>query len=197
MTDDGVRVVGAPASSPASTTNEPGLWHRWRLWILAVIAAAGMLGTIGFGIAWAELQSRNSDQTAAQSVANRFLNLLTNFDAKTVDSDFNQIDAMGTGQFAQQAKVFFNSRIRSQLQAAQASTRGQIRYLYLQSFGNDQASFYGLVDQTYANSASKGPAADELRLVVDLTKANGQWKVSAVTDLGSAPVSVSPPSTTP
>ena len=204
MSDEGVRVVGAPPAgerrapdpvlpAPAGGRSAP----RRRTQILATVAVAGVLGTVGFGIAWATSQgTKLSDARGAQQAASSFLTLLTNFDAKTVDNDFARINDMATGPFAQQAKQVFNSRIRAQLQAAQASTRGQVRYIYVQAYNGKTATFYALVDQTFANSKTKGPQVDELRLVVDMANVGGQWKVSNLTDLGASPVPVVP-STSP
>lgn len=197
MSDEGIRVVGAPPvePAPAATPGGPAVepaGRRRLLRLLATVAVAGVLGTIGFGVAWGHAQGQLSAANGAQAAAKRFLFLLTNFDAKSIDSDFNQINAMATGQFAQQAKQVFNSRIRAQLQAAQASTRGQVRYIYTQSYSGGKATFYALVDQTYANTKTKGPQVDELRLVVDMAQVGGQWKVSNLTDLGTSAVPVVP-----
>ena len=197
MSDEGIRVVGAPPvepppAGPVSGPSGPPPARRRMVPALATVAVAGVIGTVAFGLAWGHAQGQLSAANDAQAAAKRFLVLLTNFDAKSIDGDFNQINAMATGQFAQQAKQVFNSRIRAQLQAAQASTRGQVRYIYTQSYRGGQATFYALVDQTYANTKTKGPQVDELRLVVDMAKVSGQWKVANLTDLGASSVPVVP-----
>ncbi|HET6794735.1 MAG TPA: hypothetical protein VFH45_09850 [Acidimicrobiales bacterium] len=159
---------------------------------LAAVAVAGVAGTIAFGLAWAGARTSQDDQTAVNQTARRFLFALTNFDARSVDSAFNTVQGMSTGNFSQQARQVFNSQIRGQLQAAQATTRGQIRYVYIQSLSGDQASVYALVDQTFANNKTTAPQVDELRLSIDMTRVGGQWKVSSLTDLGAPPVSVGP-----
>ncbi|HEX3946352.1 MAG TPA: hypothetical protein VHW47_01550, partial [Acidimicrobiales bacterium] len=84
---------------------------------------------------------------------------------------------------AGQADKFFNSSIRQELENALASSRGQIRSLYVQSYGGGQASVYAVVDQLYVNNKISSPQSDVLRIVVDLTQAGGAWKISDVTVL--------------
>ena len=136
--------------------------------------------------------------TAAQArqAASTFLTDLTNFDAKSVDADFARLTAMSTGPFAKQANQFFNSSIRQQLENALASSRGQVRSLYVQSVGGGQATVYAVIDQLYVNRTLSAPQSDVLRVVVQLTDASGSWKVSDVTVLeGPSLASPSPSGT--
>jgi hypothetical protein len=131
---------------------------------------------------------------AVKAAANKFLTDFFNFTPKTVDSDFDAITAMATGQFSSQANGFFNSTIRKQLETAAASSRGQVRYLAVQKEDAAQtsASIYAVVDQTYANNKSTSLGSDVVRLTADLTKVGGVWKISNVTVLeGATPQSSS------
>lgn len=150
---------------------------------LAALAVLGIAGTIGFGIAWEGLQSTQSGESQARAAARSFLVDLTNFNAKTVDADFSAVSSMATGAFATQAGKFFNSAIRQDLQKALASSRGQIRALYVQSYGDGQAAVYSVVDQLYVNDKLTSPQTDVLRIVVDLSQMSGRWKVADVTVL--------------
>jgi len=151
-------------------------------WTLAVL---GLSGTLIFGHAWANQNAQSAQQTQVRAVAGDFLLALTNFDAKDVDADFNQIQGYATGDFAKQSNQFFGSAIRQQLEAALASSRGQIRSQYVQSIGGNQASVYSVVDQTYVNNKMSSPAADELQIQTDLTKVGGVWKIGNVTVLNN------------
>ncbi|HEY7947089.1 MAG TPA: hypothetical protein VID75_05410 [Acidimicrobiales bacterium] len=163
--------------------------------IVAVVAALGLIGTILFGVLYATKSSSGPVQDpAVKSAANQFLTDFFNFTPKTVDSDFSAITAMATGQFSTQANGFFNSTIRKQLETADASSRGQVRYLAVQQEGNPPgtASIYAVVDQTYANNKSTSLGSDVVRLTVDLKQVNGTWKISNVTVLeGATPSSAS------
>ena len=99
---------------------------------------------------------------------------------------------MATGAFATQAQQFFNASIRKALEQALAESRGQIRYLAVQSEnqGAGTASVYAVVDQTYVNNKITSPQADVVRLVADLKQVDGVWKISDVTVLeGATPAS--------
>lgn len=170
--------------------------RRRRLTILlACLAVLGIAGTVGFGLAWANLHAQASGEAQATTTARSFLVDLTNFDAKTVDADFQAITSMATGTFSTQAQRFFNSSIRQELEKALASSRGQVRALYVQSYGTGQATVYAVVDQLYANDKVTSPQTDVLRIVLTMAEVSGRWKVGDVTVLQGP--SLSPASSSP
>jgi Mce-associated membrane protein len=151
--------------------------------VLVLLAVLGIAGTVGFGLAWTGLHDQQLGETQARAAARSFLVDLTNFDAKTVDADFSAVSAMATGPFASQAEKFFNSAIRQELEQALASSRGQIRALFVQTYGGGQATVYGVVDQLYANDKIGAPRTDVLRVVLTMARVQGNWKVADVTVL--------------
>jgi hypothetical protein len=157
--------------------------RRLLTWGLAALAVLGIAGTVGFGLAWAGANGRTQGEGRVSAAARTFLRDLTNFDAKTVDADFSAVTGMATGNFAAQADRFFNSNIRQALQKALASSRGQIRQLYVQSYDGTNASVYAVVDQLYVNNKVTSPQSDVLRVLVDLTQVSGTWKISQVSVL--------------
>jgi len=217
--DSGVRVVGAtpeeaeaeeagPATPDAGTTRRrkerdketaPGgdtgrAPSRRAFGLVSIVAVLGLVLALVFGILWATESSSDHVQDPAVLAASRtFLTDFFNFNAKTVDANFNTVTNMATGSFATQAKGFFNSNIRKALQQALAESRGQIRYLEVQKDdpGAGTASIYAVIDQTYVNNKISTPQSDVVRLTADLQQVNGAWKISNVTVLeGATPASV-------
>jgi hypothetical protein len=186
-------VTDAAADPPRPPTKrrpggpEPGP-SRKTLAIVGVVAALGLLGTLIFGVLYATKSSGQIQDPAVLSASRTFLTDFFNFDAKTVDSDFNAVTNMATGQFSSQATQFFNSNIRKALESALAESRGQIRYLEIQSEGNPPgtASIYAVIDQTYVNNKISTPQSDVVRLIADLQQVGGVWKISSVTVLEGA-----------
>jgi hypothetical protein len=195
--EDGAEPVPGRPGAAAPVPRRRGRLGR-RAWtvVLAVLAVAGLGGTVGFGLAWAGLRAQQQGETEARAAARTFLVDLTNFDAKTVDADFGAVSAMATGPFAAQATRFFNSSIRQQLQQALASSRGQLRALLVQSYGGAQATVYGVVDQLYVNARLHTPRTDVLRIVLTMSEVQGRWKVADVTVL-QGPSPGATPGTTP
>lgn len=161
----------------------PAVRRRRAVVALGVVAVLGLAGTIGFGAAWAGQRAQQQGEAEARQTARTFLVALTNFDAKSVDKDFAAITDMATGTFAGQADKFFNSSIRQELETALASSRGQIRSLYVQTYGGSQATVYAVIDQLYVNNKISSPQSDVLRVVVNLAQRPAGWKVSDVTVL--------------
>ncbi|MDA8359469.1 MAG: hypothetical protein M0Z95_24910 [Actinomycetota bacterium] len=181
---EGTEPTPLPHQGPRSGARGRGQRRLTRAFaVVSVVAVLGVAGTIGFGLAWSGQNASAQAAAAVRTTSQRFLTDLTNFDAKTVDADFAAITGMATGSFAGQARTFFNSAIRQELEDALASSRGQIRSLYIESVSGNQASSYAVVDQLYANNKISAPQSDVLRIVLDLSDTVSGWKVSNVTVL--------------
>jgi hypothetical protein len=155
-----------------------------------VLAALGLIGTLGFGLAW--LGARGDDAAGASSgpqtsavvdAARTFSVALTNFDGKSIDRDFDKVVALSAGDFRAQADQFFSTEVRTQLKAAQASSRGEVRSAYVQTIDDDRATVFVVVDQTIANNKSPQPQADTLRMELGLRSAKDGWLVDRVSVL--------------
>ncbi len=187
----------APRHRPGRRTDarngDRGVPSRRAFRLASLLAVVGLVGTLVFGVLYTTKSSSGPVQDPAVVSASRaFLTDFFNFNAKTVDSDFNAVSGMATGAFATQAQQFFNASIRKALEQALAESRGQIRYLAVQSEnqGAGTASVYAVVDQTYVNNKITSPQADVVRLVADLKQVGGVWKISDVTVLeGATPAS--------
>jgi plasmid stabilization system protein ParE len=152
-----------------------------------VLAVLGILGTIGFGLAWRAADSRatTEDGLAPEVVDMRtagreFAIALTNFDAGTIDADFDRIVDFATGDFEEEADRFYDEEIRTQLREAQATSRSEIRDIYVQSFSGDTGVVFFTADQTIANNLSPQPITDTLRVELGMVQVDGEWKVRTV-----------------
>lgn len=160
-------------------------------WALAIL---GLLGTIGFAVAWQQARGSDapSDGPTAETVdvraaATDFSKALTNFDGASIDRDFDRIIARSGGDFSKQADTFFSTKTRKDLKEAQASSRGEVRSAYVQEVDGTNASAFVVVDQTIANNKAPQPRADTLRMELKLQRVSGRWKVTNVEVL-TAPV---------
>jgi hypothetical protein len=155
--------------------------RAWLTILCAALAVAGFAGTGYFGKAWLAQRSSNAELAQVRSTAAGFVTALTNFDPGTVDADFGRIQSYATGSFATQARQFFGSSIRQQLETAGAASRGQVEDLFSESMSGSAATVFAVVDQTYLNDKLTSAAADTLRLELSMTDGASGWKISAVT----------------
>jgi hypothetical protein len=151
-----------------------------RLGALSIVAALGVAGTIGFGLAWGLSDTGPSTNTAVSDAARNLVLALTNFNPGTISSDFSRVQSQATGPFAKQAKRVFGSAIRKELTAAHAASRGTIEDLYIQSVSGSHASVFAVVSQRYLNTKTTTPVRDTLRMVIGLRKNGGNWLISSV-----------------
>ncbi|QYG92932.1 hypothetical protein HC251_11155 [Iamia sp. SCSIO 61187] len=183
------RGAAAPARSRAAARPVPSVATVWK-----VLAVLGVLGTIGFGLAWRAADSRaaTEDGLAPEVVemrteAREFGIALTNFDAATIDADFDRILDFATGDFAEEADRFYDEEIRAQLRDAQATSRSEIRDIYVQGFSGDRGVVFFVADQTVANNRSPQPITDTLRVELTMVRVDGEWKVQTVEVLDAPP----------
>lgn len=163
---------------------------------LAALAALGLAGTVGFGVAWA-LKGDGPPTGAVSTSARNLVLALTNFDPGTISADFAQIQRDSTGAFAGQARRFFGASTQKELTSADAASRGTIDDLYVQSVDGDHASVFAVVSQRYLNKNAGQPVSDTLRLALGMTDVGGTWKTSSVQVLQQPVSSPSAVSTAP
>lgn len=185
--DHGFEAGGGPRTRRVASGHAPralsaGVSRRVAL-LLGSLAVVGAVSGIGFGLAWANLNSQNQTRQAVKNAATTFLLDLTNFKPKTVDTDFAALQnwASSGSQFAKQAAQTFNSGIRQDLIQAQATSQGEIRDIYVENLSGSGAEVYGVVDQSYQNAKMTSPDTDTLRVDVELSDSSNGWRVNTVT----------------
>lgn len=181
---------GRTALDFTSRTGPP----KWLVPALAGVTVISVVLTILFAAKWSDLNSTNNSRTQVETVARDFLHALTNISPTNIDHEFQILQGYATGQFASQSNQFFGSKIRQELEQAQAKENGQVRYLYLQSLtdSNSQATVYAELDITYSNIHVTTPVPDVLQVVMAMTDTSNGWKVSNVTVLQPPTSSSSP-----
>jgi hypothetical protein len=186
---------------PAAEVVEAPLPSSRRLRILVAALVVALLATTAASIIlyvdWHAARAQDDRERQVLKVSRDFTTALFNFDAKSVDADFDRIIAFGTGKFLDQAKQNFGSDIRQALIQRQASSRGQVRFLFVEDVKANSADVFVVEDQQIFNNVLKAPEADEVRADIALTRVNGAWRVSDLTVLQSPPVASGPGPTTP
>lgn len=157
---------------------------------IGLLGLLGVLGTIVFATLWLLEVRADRQAEGAEDTARDFVIALTNFDGDTINEDFDRIESYATDDFVEDLDRFFDAETRQALATVKASSRGQIRHLYLQSFDDGRARFFAVVDQTIANSKLPAPQSDELRLEFGLRQAKGNWRVYDLRVLQAPPATV-------
>jgi len=190
--------VAAPLASPGRRWSRPVEDDRSRgreqagglggvNLLLAALAIAGLAGTLFFGFQWNQERTADAAQASMETTASDFLVALFDFDGRTIDADFDNIFDYATGEFADQAEAqFADDDTRAALREVQASSRAEVRDLFVQRFDGDRGRVFAVVDQTIANNQFPNPRSDQVRLEVGLRKVDGDWKVASL-DVLEAP----------
>ncbi|HEU4480376.1 MAG TPA: hypothetical protein VFS18_00700 [Actinomycetota bacterium] len=152
----------------------------WRVivpWTLFVLTAAA---AVTFFVLWQEKLSEEEARDEVTEVARSFISALTNFSADTIETDATEIRSYAVGDFEEEAETFFGGRAIEAIQEAEASSTGEIRSLFVQSLDDDEASIFGVVEETVENSSLPEAQTDTLRLEVGLIETSSGWKVNRV-----------------
>ncbi len=144
----------------------------WVLFVLALGAA------ITFAVLWQQQLEQDQAEDELRSQATEFVTALTNFSAKTIDQDAEQIQAYATQEFKQEADVFFGGKAIAAIKQAKVRLKGDVESIYVQSFEGNSASVFAVVTQSLTNASSKEPSVDIARFNFDMVKTDSGWKVS-------------------
>jgi hypothetical protein len=152
----------------------------WALFLIAAVAA------VTFGMLWQQGETEDARRAEVTQVAREFVTTLTNFSAATIEADADAIKSFAVGDFAEEADTFFGEEAVAAIADAEASSSGDIEALFIQSLEGDEASVFGVVNETVTNSGLGQPQTDTLRLEVGLIETSDGWKVNRV-DVFQAP----------
>lgn len=146
----------------------------WAAFALAVAAA------VTFGVLWQQGVAEEDQRDEVTEVARSFVSALTNFSAATIDVDATEIKSYAVGDFKEEVETFFGAEAIAALKEAEAESTGEIQALFLQSLDEEEASVFGVVEQSIANNSLNEPRTDTLRLEVGLIETSEGWKVNRV-----------------
>lgn len=152
----------------------------WRVIIPWTLFALTTVAAVTFFTLWQEKQADEDARDEVTEVARGFISALTNFSANTIEVDATEIRSYAVGDFAEEAETFFGDRAIEAIQEAEAESTGEIRSLFVQSLDDDEASIFGVVEETVGNSSLPESQTDILRLEVGLIETSSGWKVNRV-----------------
>lgn len=147
----------------------------WVLFGLAVGVAVALCLT---------LNARNNDEDAAKEglrkSANRFVLSLTNFSSDTIDQDVADIREFATGDFENQVDELFSPSTIEAIKTAQAVSTATVEALYIQSFTDEDAVIFAVLNEEISNTTLDQPRSDIVRMEVGLVQVGDDWKVDSV-----------------
>jgi hypothetical protein len=176
---------GTVADGAAPTRTAASGGRRWPMRLATSVAVLGLAGTIGFGVAWHNLDSQQGNVATAKKQAQNYIIALTNFDPKGLDNEISKITSYATGNFKTSISQFFSKDVRNSLLSSNAASRGQVRAIYPQSNSGGHVTFFAVVDDTLANNKLSAPASDEIDMTVDMVNTSQGWRVANNTFLQS------------
>jgi hypothetical protein len=144
----------------------------WTLFALAAVAAGA------FAYLWRVAAAPGAQRAAVEGATRRFVRALTNFSSQTIDADVEEIRSFATGSFAEEVDTLFSPETIAAVKEAGASSRGEVRSIYVERLDEGEARVFVVVDETRSNDLSPAPVTDTVRMAIRLVLEDGTWKVA-------------------
>lgn len=193
--DNGEGTHAQPAPTPGGAKDRGPL-------LLGALAAVGFVLAAVFAGLYFTKGSSSSASTggsaagALRSAANQFASALFTFDANTLNQNISQAQALSTPAYAQTIASFYTADQVAAAKTAQASSRADIKSVYVESVTGDSASVFVVLTDTYANNKDPKPRVDQVRMILSFQRVKGAWKVADVQVLQAPPAAQPPTSDT-
>lgn len=149
------------------------------------IAALALAAAAVFAVLWQQGEAREREREEVRKAGESFVSALVNFSHETIVEDADRIRSFAVGRFEEEAGVFFGARAIEAIQEAEASSRGDIESLFVESVADDQASVFAVVSETITNAQATEPQTEIVRLHVEMVHVDDTWKVESVEVLQS------------
>ena len=149
------------------------------------IAALALAAAAVFAVLWQQGEAREREREEVRKAGESFVTALVNFSHETIVEDADRIRSFAVGRFEEEAGVFFGARAIEAIQEAEASSRGDIESLFVESVADDQASIFAVVSETITNAQATEPQTEIVRLHVEMVHVDDTWKVESVEVLQS------------
>jgi Mce-associated membrane protein len=169
-----------PVDDPAPARGRP----RRRSEVLVLVALAVVVGlavTAGLLVLRARGEERvEAARTAAQAAGEQHAVTLLSYDHRHLDRDFDRARDVLTGSFADDYAETTEKVVRPTAEQVKAVVTAEVVSSSVVRASADRVVLLLFVDQTTTSTRLDGPKVDLNRVRMTLTRAGGQWLVSAV-----------------
>lgn len=164
------------AAAPSSTrVRRRGRGAPW--WLFALVCLVALVATVVAAV----LASRPSDADLRASVVeagSRYTQLLTSYDASTLDEDVQRMKGVSTEEFAAEYDSTI-AAVRDRIQTDRTVSVGTVRAVGVEELGEDAATVLVAVDQKISAEGEQ-PRTEANRVRMELVRDGGRWRVQAV-----------------
>lgn len=150
-------------------------------WAVAVVA---LVAAVAFGWQAQTLRATEAARDEAREAAEVAAARVTTFEGAAMDDYVAGVRRRATDEYAQQVTQLFDRDLRAALRENEVESVGEVVRSFVQEMAGDTAEVFVIVRQSSVNAAREEPVEDELRMEVELARADGRWRVSDIAVLG-------------
>lgn len=119
-------------------------------------------------------------RTEVLQLSQRFMTLLTTYNADTLAKQSADILKLSTSQFRSEYQTVTGGEFPARLRETEADSKGRILRIAVTDLEGDDATVLGLVEVTTKNKATPTPKAVENLIELTLVRTSGGWRVTSV-----------------
>lgn len=124
-------------------------------------------------------------RTEVHQTSQRFLVLLTTYNASTLNDQRDQVLAMAVGKFRDDYSTLTDDAFLKALQDRQADSKGRVLKLAVTSLEGDDAEALALVEVSTKNKDLPNPRVENNVIELSLVRTGNGWRIDAVSILGT------------
>lgn len=146
--------------------------------LLALVLAEGVL----------LLRASDGDSATRSDVirtSQRFLTLLTTYNADTLASQREAVLGLAAGRFRTEYTTLTGPEFQAALRERQADSKGKVDKIAVTSLAGDDATVLATVEVSTTNKDLPDPRVERNLIEVSLVRSGGSWRIDAVTILGT------------
>jgi Mce-associated membrane protein len=147
--------------------------------IALAVAVVLLVGVVTLGVVLGRRLAVDRASTEALATARSYAVVVTSYDYRTLDQDFTNVLNGATGEFKDQYGAA-SKTLRNLVTTAQASAKGTVLNAGVESATTDRVVVLLFMNQAITNASTSDSRMDRSRLLMTLTKNDGQWLASKV-----------------
>ncbi|MGH2785995.1 MAG: hypothetical protein ACRDJ1_12090 [Actinomycetota bacterium] len=127
----------------------------------------------------------DAGRTDVFQTSQRFLVLLTTYNAGTLTEQREQVLSLAVGKFREDYSTLTDAAFLKALQDREADSKGRVLKLAVTSLEGSNAEALALVEVTTKNKDLPTPRVEQNLIELTLVKSGGGWRIDAVSILGA------------
>jgi Mce-associated membrane protein len=151
---------------------------------LAILVAILLALTLAEGVLLLRSDADEEARSEVLQTSQRFLVLLTTYNADTLEAGRAEILRVATGQFRREYTQVTGPEFLGKLRESRADSKGRVLHLGVTSVKGDDAEAFAVVEVTTTNKDRPQSSVEQSLIELTLTRTASGWRIASVAIVG-------------